>query len=158
MCLSYANMVDSQPTLTPAQILESVDAAQKFGSGTLFFRQRELYKMGAYVNRYTKAGIYFAVGLSVLIRAILDNYNDLDGNLLEGLARLFSENVRLSVFPMPVAAMKELQELTTAAGWKWNEVNGQFDVRNIEPVEPLNHLYRYLLGRGFIIPNVLPGI
>jgi hypothetical protein len=155
VCLSYADMVANQPALTAAQILESVDTAQKFGSGTLLFRQRELYKMGAYVNRYTKARIYFAAGLSVLIRAMLDNYDDLDGSLLEGIARLFRENVRLSVFPMPVAAMKELQEITTATGWKWKETNGQFGARDIEPNEPLNHLYHYLLAKEFIVPNDL---
>lgn len=155
VCLSYADMIAIQPGLTAAQILESVDAAQKFGSGALLFRQRELYKMGAYVKRYTSARVYFAVGLSLLIRAMLDNYDDVDGSMLEGLARLFRESVRLSVFPMPTAALSELRDTTTALGWKWTESNGQSGARDIQPGEPLSHLFHYLLAKEFILPNEL---
>jgi hypothetical protein len=89
-------------------------------------------------------------GLSVLIRALQDNYNDLDGTLLEGIARLFRENVRLNVFPIPATSMKDLES------WKWKEANGLVGVRDIEPPAPLNHLYHYLPGSGFIQPGELP--
>jgi hypothetical protein len=55
--------------------------------------------MCGFVNRFTKARIHFAVGLSIMIWALQDRYKDLGGSLLEGLAKLFRENVRLSVFP-----------------------------------------------------------
>jgi hypothetical protein len=149
-CLSCAASVSGQPTLTTELILEYVHAVQKLGSGVLVFHAWELYKMGAFVNRFTKARVHFAVELSLLVRAMLDNYKDLDGTLLEGLARLFRENVRLSVFPMPAAAMKDWHAVS---GWTWKEANGLIGARDIEPAEPLNHLYRYLSGSGFILPK-----
>ena len=150
--VSCAATQSGQPTLTATQILEHVDALQKLASGVLVFRERELYKMGAFVSRFTKSRVHFAVELSVLVRALQDNYNDLDGSLLEGIARLFRENVRVSVFPMPAAAMKDSD---AAAGWKWKEANGLIGARDIEPPEPLNHLYRYLIGNGLIQPKEL---
>jgi hypothetical protein len=150
LCLSCVAGVSGQPTLTAAQILEYVYAAQKLGSEVLVFHDRELYKMGAFVNRFTKAPVHLAVELSTLVRALQDTYKDLDGTLLEALARLFHENVRLSVFPMPAAAMKDR---LAASGWKWTEANGVIGARDIEPAEPLNHLYRYLVGSGFIQPK-----
>jgi hypothetical protein len=149
LCLSCAAGVPGQPMLTAAQILEHVDAAQRLGIGVLIFHDRELYKMGAFVNRFTKAPVHFAVELSTLVRALQDNYKDLDGSLLEGLARLFHENVRLSVFPTPAAAMKDR---LAASDWKWTEANGVIGAADVEPAEPLNHLYRYLVGSGFILP------
>jgi hypothetical protein len=149
-CLSCAGSVADQPTLTAAQILEGVEALQKLAHGVLVFRERELYKMSAFVNRFTKARIHFAVELTALVRALQDNYKNLDGSLLEGVARLFRENVRVDVFPVLAAATKDWQ---AAPGWKWRETNGLIGARDIEPAEPLNHLYRYLLGSEFILPR-----
>lgn len=148
-CLSCAASEAGQPTLTAAQILERVDVLKKLGSGVLVFRERELYKMGAFVNRFTKARVHFAVELSVLVRALQDNYKDLDSSLLEGIARLFRENVRVSVYPMPAAA----KDWLAAPGWKWKETDGFIGAMDIEPAEPLNHLYRYLMGCGIVIPK-----
>jgi hypothetical protein len=150
--LSCAASQPGQPTLTATQILERVDVLQTLGSGVLVFRERELYKMGAFVSRFTKSRVHFAVELSVLVRVLQHSYNDLDSSLLEGIARLFRENVRVSVFPMPAAAIKDSD---TAAGWKWKEANGLVGARDIEPPEPLNHLYRYLIGSGLILPREL---
>jgi hypothetical protein len=152
--LSCAASVDGQPTLTAAQILERVEALGKLGSGVLVFRQREIYKMGAFVSRFTKARVHFAAELSVLVRVLQDSYKDLDSSLLEGIARLFRANVRVSVFPMPAVAMNNAD---ADAGWKWKEANGLIGAQDIEPPEPLNHLYRYLIGNGLILPREFPG-
>jgi hypothetical protein len=88
----------------------------------------------------------------VLVRVLQYSYNDLDSSLLEGIARLFRENVRVSVFPMPAAAIKDSEAV---AGWKWKETNGLVGARDIEPPEPLNHLYRYLIANGLILPKEL---
>jgi hypothetical protein len=150
--LSCSANESGQPTLTAAQILERIEALQNLKFGVLVFRERALYKMGAFVSRFTKARVHFAVELSVLVRVLQDSYKDLDSSLLEGIARLFRENVRVSVFPMPAAAMENSD---LAAGWKWKEANGLISARDIEPPEPLNHLYRYLIGSGLILPREL---
>jgi hypothetical protein len=154
LCLSCAPGISGQSMPTAERILERVHAAQELGIGVLVFHDRELYKMGAFVNRFTKAAVHFAVELSSLVRAFQDTYKDLDGALLEGLARLFHENVRLSVFPTPAAALKDR---LAASDWKWTEANGVIGVSDVEPAEPLNHLYRYLVASGFILAQEIAG-
>jgi len=56
----------------------------------------------------------------------------------------------VSVFPMPGTAMEKSD---VAAGWKWKDTNGRISARDIEPPEPLNHFYRYLIGSGLILPQ-----
>jgi hypothetical protein len=153
--LSCTSALPGKRPLTTPQLLDQIDGLNKLGSGVVLTRERELYKMAAFVRRFTQARIHFAAGLPVLIRALQDNYEDLEGALLEGIARLFRENVRLSVFPMPAAAWKDLEACGSVSGWKWKEVNGSIRAQDIEPLEPLSHLYRFLIGSEFIQPKEL---
>jgi hypothetical protein len=151
-CLSgEGNPITKSPS-SAAQIVEHVEELHKLGSGVLVFREQELYKMCAFVNRFTKAPIHFAVGLSITIWALQDRYKDLGGSLLEGLAKLFRENVRLSVFPMPETNLQQWQESGKIPNWKWNATDGLVHAHELHPPEPLDHLYQYLLGCGFIVP------
>ena len=85
-CLSgEGNPVTRSPLSTP-EIVEHVEELHKLGSGVLVFREQELYRMCAFVNRFTKARIHFAIGLSILLWALQDRYKELAGSLLEGLA------------------------------------------------------------------------
>jgi hypothetical protein len=107
--------------------------------------------MSAFVNRYTKSRIHFAIGLTVLVKVLEDNYNNLAGSLLEGVARLFAQNVKLSVYPM---AEEEVQRRVTAsglAGWSWKAKDGMVYADEFYPKAPLGHLYQYLLSSGFIL-------
>jgi len=133
-------------------IVKSIAALQKLGYGVMLFRAQELYSMSAYANRYTKSRIHFAVGLGALVRVFQDRYKDLAGSVLEGVARLFTQNVRLSVYP---ASAQDAQKLAASAGlatWRWKETNGMVYADDLQPAEPLNHLYQYLLGNQFILP------
>jgi len=151
-CLSAEGNPITQAALSTQQIVEHVEELHKLGSGVLVFRERELYKMCAFVNRFTKARIHFAVGLSIPIMAMQDRYNDLGGSLLEGLAKLFRENVRLSVFPMPEESLQQWQARGKMPDWKWKASDGLVHAHELHPPEPLDHLYQYLLGCGFIVP------
>ena len=109
--------------------------------------------MSAYANRYTKSRIHFALGLTLLMRVFEDRYKDLAGNLLDGIARLFTQNVRLIVYPM---AAEEVQKRVTAAGlsgWTWTEMNGMVSADNLHPSGPLRSLYQYLLSSEFVVPG-----
>jgi hypothetical protein len=151
-CLSGEGNPITKSPLSAPQIVEHVEELHKLGSGVLVFREQELYKMCAFVNRFTRAPIHFAVGLSITIWALQDRYKDLGGSLLEGLAKLFRENVRLSVFPMPETNLKQWQESGKIPNWKWNATDGLVHAHELHPPEPLDHLYQYLLGCGFIMP------
>ncbi len=150
-CLSGQSRIPGGQPPTAEHLMRHVEELQKLGFGTLIFRARELYTMSAYVSRYTKSQVYFAVGLSVLVYAMQDRYKNLDGALLEGTSRLFSQNVRLSVYPMTEAALKErLQELGANA-WSYELTDGVVYVDNLHPPEPIHFLFRYLLACGFVV-------
>jgi hypothetical protein len=150
-CLSNRILPESGRTPTPEYVVEHVNELQKLGFGTMFFRSIELYAMSEYVSRYTKSRVYFAVGLSVMIYALQDRYKNLEGALLEGVARLFSQNVRLGVYPMTEAALQMRIEELQATKWKYKVTNGLVYAEDLEPPEPVDHLFRYLLGCGFIV-------
>ena len=152
-CLSIAGVHAEDGKIQLKEILNHIKTLQKLSYGVMLFRARELYKMSAYANRYTKSRIHFAIGLTVLLRVLDDRYKDLPGTLLEGIARLFMQNVRLSVYPMAAEEVRRLVDLTGLRGWKWKETNGMIAADDLHPPGPLDHLYRYLLGSEFIIPE-----
>ena len=112
--------------------------------------------MSAYANRYTKSRIYFAVGLTVLVRVFEDRYKDLAGTLLEGIARLFTQNVRLRVYPMAEEEVQRRVKTAGLAGWRWKEIDGMVSADNLHPSGPLDSLYKYLLSSELIIAGI-PG-
>ena len=150
-CLSGQSMIPGAKPPAPENLIRHVDQLQKLGFGTMIFRAKELYTMSAYVSRYTKSQVYFAVGLSVVVYAMQDRYKNLEGALLEGTARLFTQNVRLSVYPMTEAALKaRLQELGANA-WSYEVSNGLVYVDSLHPPEPIHFLFRYLLACEFVV-------
>ena len=150
-CLASIPMIEQQPPLAAEHIVRHAKQLQQLGSGLMVFRARELYEMSAYVSRYTNSAVHFTVSLSTLILALQNGYKDLAGALLEGVARLFTQNVRVAVHPVPVAALKRQLESIGATGWKYKETNGMVYAEDLDPIEPLNHLYRYLLGSNYIV-------
>jgi hypothetical protein len=152
-CLAVAGGDTPGQQLSVRQILEHVEELQGLGYGVMLFRARELYTMSVFANRYTKLQIHFAVGLTVHVRVIQDRYKQLPGTLLEGLARLFTQNVRLVVYPMPA---DELRKRAAAAGltdWTWKETDGMVSADNLHPSGPIRALHQYLLESGVVIPG-----
>ena len=155
-CLSIAGLglsAHGKPASTQ-QILERVADLQRLGYGVMLFRARELYRMSAFANRYTKLRIYFAIGLTVQVRVFEDTYNELPGTLLEALARLFTQHVRLIVYPIPADELRRRAETAKLTGWTWKETDGMVSVDNLHPSEPLNSLYQYLLKSGSVLVGV----
>jgi hypothetical protein len=138
------------------EIVEHVKALQELGFGVMIFRAKELYKMSAYANRYTESRINFVIGLTVLMRVFEDRYEDLAGTLLEGVARLFTQHVRLSVYPVAAEEVQRRVKTGGLSGWRWKEIDGMVSADNLHPFGPLDSLYQYLLSSEFIIP-VKPG-
>ena len=123
----------------------------------LLFRERELYTMTALVNRYTNAPVRFVAGLSLLIRAFNDPYFNLEGRRLEGLSRLFAQNVRIYSYPMLVADLQEMVESVSRTGVEWSETNGWVFAEQLRFAPPLGHLYAYLLASNFLVPMQIHG-
>jgi hypothetical protein len=155
-CLSISAATAGQPGASTEETVKHAMELQKLGYGVMVFRTRELYEMSTFVNRYTKSRIHFATGLTVLVNVLEDSYKDLAGSLLEAIARLFSQNVRLSVYPMEAQEVERRVKLSGLTGWKWEESDGLVHADELHPDEPLDFLYQYLLGRKFILPGKPP--
>lgn len=155
-CLSAAPGSEELRTLPITEIVTLVEALKKMGYGAMLFRAPELYEMSTFMNRYTKLRIHFAIGLSILVRVMGDRYKNLAGSLLEAIARLFTQNVRLVVHPMTVEDVERWVKETGLTGWTWEETNGMVYADNLHPAKPLDYLYKYLLSEFWILPSKTP--
>lgn len=151
-CLSVAaiNAQDSGPEIT--DLLSRIHALLAQGGNVLLFRERELYSMTALVNRHTKAPLRFIVGLSLLIQAFHDPYFNLEGRLLEALARLLAQNVRVYAYPMSGHDLERAARQSWLIDLDWTEIAGTVSAEQLRFTPPLAHLYAYLLASNFLVP------
>jgi hypothetical protein len=155
-CLSAAPIAAQQSTPEISDLLTRINALLAQGGYVLLFRERELYNMTALVNRYTKAPLRFVAGLSLLIRAFDDPYFNLEGRLLEALARLLAQNVRIYAYPMTSIDLQEAIKVFSAIDLQWNETKGWVSAEHLRFTPPLKHLYAYLLASRFLVPIRFP--
>jgi hypothetical protein len=155
-CLTAAPITPTDPLPEVPDLLRRIDALLATGGDVLLFRQSELYNMKALVNRYTQAPVRFAVGLSLMIQAIDGIYGNLEGRLLEALARLLAQNVRIYVYPMSSTELREKLTGFSLSGWEWSETNGMVSATQLRHAPPLGHLFAYLLASNFLVPMQIP--
>lgn len=151
-CLTLVppNATDAFPEIP--DVLQRVDALCAHRSDVLLVRERELYTMTDFVNRFTKEPVRFVVGLSLLIRAFEDRYSKLDGHFLAALSRLFAQNVRIYAYPMTAQDLRQSIQGFSTLDWGLSETNGWVSAHQLHPAPPLGHLYAYLLASNFLVP------
>lgn len=151
-CLTLAppNAKDAFPEIP--DVLQRIDALCGHRSDVLLVRERELYTMTDFVNRYTREPVRFVVGLSLMIRAFEDRYSKLDGHFLAALSRLFAQNVRIYAYPMTALDLRESIRGFSTLDWGLSETNGWVSAHQLRPAPPLGHLYAYLLASNFLVP------
>ena len=118
----------------------------------LVFGYNEFYRMTAFVNRYTQAPVRFAIDLSALVHFLSQAHGALQGRLLEGLSKLFAQNVRVYAYPTTASAMQNMPISALPAAWQWEERNGWVTADAVRPPGALGHLYSYLIASGFVVP------
>ena len=126
----------NEPAPEVPDLFGRIDALLSAGGDVLLFRQPELYQMTALVNRHTRAPVRFVVGLSLMIRASEDAYENLEGRRLEALARLFAQNVRIYVYPMTATDLRECLKNASSTGWDWTETNGWVSASQLRHAPP----------------------
>ena len=150
LTLTPPNATDAFPEIP--DVLQRIDALCAHQSDVLLVRERELYTMTDFVNRYTKEPVRFVVGLSLMIRAFEDRYSKLDGHFLAALSRLFAQNVRIYAYPMTAQDLRESIQGFSTLDWGLSETNGWVSAHQLHPAPPLGHLYAYLLASNFLVP------
>jgi hypothetical protein len=156
-CLTAAPLKPNDPVPEVPDLLRRINALLAAGGDVLLFRQSELHNMKTLVSRHTQAPVRFVVGLSLMIQSLAGIYGDLEGRLLEALARLFAQNVRIYAYPMSSAELRErLKGIPSAADWEWSETNGMVCADQVRHAPPLGHLFAYLLASNFLVPMQVP--
>ena len=155
-CLSATPLIEAAPPPEVPDLLERINALQAGGGNVLLFRERELYSMTDFVNRYTRENVRFVLGLSLLVRVWEYRYKKLPGGFLEGLSRLLAQNVRIYAYPMRSADLQQSIQGISATGWQWNDTNGWVSARQLRLSPPLGHLFDYVLASNFLIPIQTP--
>jgi hypothetical protein len=155
-CLTAAPIKRADPVPQVPDLLRRINALLAAGGDVLLFRQSELYNMKTLVSRYTQAPVRFVVGISLMIQAFEGIYGNLEGRLLEALARLLAQNVRIYAYPMSSTELRERLKGFSASGWEWSETNGMVSADQVRHAPPLGHLFAYLLASNFLVPIQVP--
>jgi hypothetical protein len=155
-CIPATSLATGEPPPRIEDLLERIDALRARGGDVLLFRERELYTMTDYVNRYTEEHVRFVVGLSLLIRVFEDQYSKLVGSFLEALSRLFAQNVRIYAYPMTSQDLRQSIQTAVESDWQWTETDGFVSAGQLRLRPPVGHLYEYVLASNFLIPMQIP--
>ena len=153
-CLPINDPFKEDEGVRVKEIVKQAKALEGLGYGAMIFARPELYRMSAYANRYTKLPIHFAIELTMVVRVLEHRYKDLPGALLEGISRLFVQNVRLIVYPMAEEELQRRLKTAGLSGWSWKQTDGMVSADNLAPSKPLDFLYQYLLRSRFILPGI----
>ncbi len=155
-CLTASSFAPNEPPPQIPDLIRRIAGLLASGGDVLLFRQRELYHITAFVNRYTNAPVRFVAGLSLIIRAFEDLYGNLEGSRLEALGRLFAQNVCIYAHPMTARDLREWLNNFSKTGWEWNETNGWVSASQLRRAPPLGHLYAYVLANNFLVSMPVP--
>jgi len=128
------NNLMSEQTIDHQDYLARVDILGALGKMVMISNYTRFDLVTSYLRHYTRNWIGMAMGVPTLLE-IFDQkyYDDLEGGILEGLGRLFQGHVKLFVYPTKET---DAAELTTS------------DLLDVRP--ELNHLYKHLVGNGYI--------
>jgi len=151
--LAAAPLAESTAPLDPSLILSRVEALLTAGHGVLVTRRGELYRTTAFVNRFTAAPVRFAVDLMALAHILeMAHGRGVEGRILEGIARLFAQNVRIYAYPMSRADLVPRLQALPSGNWELDATGPWVTADLFRPAPPLGHLYAYLVETGFIAP------
>jgi hypothetical protein len=143
---------DGAEDASPEELLHRAEALRALGADVLIVARPEMYQAVAYLLRYTAAPIRVALGSLTVADLFQERYyRDLDGALMEALARLFAYNVRMYVQPMPAALLEGFDP--KVAQWiRPPGPDGLIGLEQLEVSPPACHLLRYLVESRFLRP------
>jgi hypothetical protein len=151
MELSVNNVVE--PADVPdADYLRRLRCLLQFGFPILLTRLRESYSVTEYLRRYSQEDLHFNLGVSTLaLNFAAGYYTALPGGVLEALGRLFADNVKACVHPMPGDAFRgHLAGAGVDVSYVQAPTDATVTVDNLELAPPYGLLFRYLLEAGWI--------
>ena len=86
--------LDLKDFISRAEVLAATGHTVMISNFTMF------YQLAQYISRYTKRRIGIAMGIPTLFdRFNQENYNNLQGGMLEGFGRLLKNDIRMFIYP-----------------------------------------------------------
>jgi hypothetical protein len=141
--------------------LARIDTLAALGVNVFISNYLEFYRLMAYFRRYTKQIVGIVMGINNLLEVFNEKYyQTLDGGILESFGRLFSNLVKLYIYPMHIQAydrycMQNPSESPTAALGKAEHplaVDVWINAINLQVELHLRNLYAHLLESGYLVP------
>jgi hypothetical protein len=132
MEITMKNLLETADS-DPRDFLDRADVLATIGQPVLITSFSEFHRLISYLRSFTQEPIALAMG-GAAVRELFDPkyYQDLPGGALEGLGRLFRENVRAYVYPQQLPSGEILS------------------VDNFMPPGPYHHLFSFVRERGFL--------
>ncbi len=122
------------------------------GYDVLLTRHSEMYRISKQLRDFTENPIRFVIGLSAMVRLINLAYAELQGRILEGVSRLFTQDVGVYVHPMSEAVLRSKVPEGSLESWEIPRSEQLVEADQIHPPMPIGLLYSYLLASRLIEP------
>ena len=100
LCEITINNLLDEGELDERDFLSRVDLLNGMGQNVMVSNFREYYKLVSYFSRFTIQNLRVVIGVPVFLN-VLDKkyYENLKGGILEALGKLFTDNMKLYVYP-----------------------------------------------------------
>lgn len=133
--------------------LSRVDLLSDIGFTVLISNYSEYYRLTSYFRRYTKEMIGVAMGINNLLEIFNEKYyENLEGGILESFGRLFSNAVKLYIYPMKKDAYARYAVNSAANGTSVHTFasNVLISAKNVRIAEHLANLYAHLVENHYV--------
>jgi hypothetical protein len=108
--------------------------------------------LSRYLRRYSVEPLRFILTAATVVKTLDESfYQDLPGNLLEGLGRLLAANVKAYVAPMSHGAFRAALSDMPESVEHWHHGDGLVTLDTLKPSPPTVFLLDYLRGSGRLV-------
>lgn len=147
------NSVSEAADVSDAEYQERIRRILNVDENVLVTRLGEAFRLTGYLRRYSQEPLRFVTGLSTLALILHEAYyRNLSGGLLEGVGRLFADNVKIYAAPMqPGAFQAHLRSAGVEPKCVWSDDSELITTGNLRFESPLSLLYEYLCEVGWIL-------
>ncbi len=135
ICEITLNNLIEEGSFDERDFLDRVDILSGMGQNVMVSNFREFYKLAGWFQRFRLNHIRMVMG-ALTFQNVLDQryYSELKGGILEAFGRLFSDNLKVYVYPGQQSAGSPVLNLS-----------------NMPVSETIRHLYRHLKENQYIL-------
>lgn len=141
--------------LDDQDFLARADTLSALGYHVLISNYSEHYRLTAYIRRYTHEMLGMVMGINTLLQIFDEKfYKDLSGGIMEALGQLFSDSVRLYIYPMTRDAYLRYVEtlFLGLADVQIGELPALVTAEEVRVMPGVKYLYMHLMQSKCIEP------